>query len=161
MLGNRLGNILLALFAILVILLEVFFVYYCHQEANQDDQSYRELGMELNVSNQSYSVKDKQLQLQEDKDYLTELQQFNKQANKDLNTAIVYTSFPTNKTTSQQLDTMCYIYNTTTPDLVKTIKKDIKLNQHTIKHLQHSINKERQSLAHHQHQLNHTLEQSN
>jgi len=131
---------------VVIILSELLFVYHCQQETNQTDQSY--------------SVKDKQLQLQEDKDYLTELQQFNQQANKDLNTATVYTSFPTNKVTEQQLATMTYTYNTTTPNLVKTIKRDIKLNQTTIKHLQHSINKEQQDLNHHQHQLNHTLEQS-
>jgi len=119
---------------VVIILSELLFVYHCQQETNQTDQSY--------------SVKDKQLQLQEDKDYLTELQQFNQQANKDLNTATVYTSFPTNKVTEQQLATMTYTYNTTTPNLVKTIKRDIKLNQTTIKHLQHSINKEQQDLNH-------------
>jgi len=67
---------------VVIILSELLFVYHCHQEENQADQSYRELGMELNVSKQPYSVKDKQLQLQEDKDNLTELQQFNQQANK-------------------------------------------------------------------------------
>lgn len=85
------------------------------------------------------------------------MQRLNQQANKDLNTATVYTNFPTNKITSQQLDTMCYTYNTTTSDLVATIKHGIKISNRTIKRLKQVIDQEQQELAHYQHKLNHTL----